>query len=106
MPATNSVDLTTASDYAVLDAGKWSFYYGYEWGFDEPGGEQEGDRQERWGFRAYFGRDVVRSLSAQQLEVETGLRISRWDVAEMLLAGIGLVLQDLTAADGDKRVRA
>src|SRR5256885_6428973 len=65
--------ISIASDYAVLEAGDYSFYFGYEYGYER-------DEGEIWGFRAKHRGKVV-----LEYPVEDG----KFDVTEGLLEGVG-----------------
>lgn len=83
------VDAWSASDYAGLSAGPWSFYYGYEWGYDNPG---TGERGERWGFTArHATRGLVLSMPFEDLERYAKCKLDRLDPVAGLLVGVGLV---------------
>ena len=43
----NKVDVSIASDYAILSTLNYSFYYGYEYDIKE---DEDGDTTEIWGF--------------------------------------------------------
>ena len=64
--------ISIASDYAVLEAGEFYFYFGYEYDRNEEG--------EVWGFRAKRKGKIV-----LEYPVEEG----RLEVTERLLEGMG-----------------
>lgn len=64
--------ISISSDYAVLEAGCFSFYYGYEYGRNDDG--------EVWGFRAKKNGRVIMEYPVEK---------ERFEVAERLLEGIG-----------------
>lgn len=70
--------VSISSDYAVLDAGNFEFYFGYEYG-------KNGD-DEVWGFRAKHGGRVV---------LEYAVEDGRFEVTERLLEGIGKYFEGL-----------
>ena len=71
--------ISIASDYAVLEAGQFEFYYGYEWKRDD-------DEGEIWGFRAKKnGRTILEYPVAKD----------RFEVTERLLEGIGKYFEGL-----------
>jgi hypothetical protein len=65
--------VSIASDYAVLEAGPYYFYFGYEY-------DKDGD-DEIWGFVARKNKEIVFGYPVSG-EV-------RFDVTEQLLKGIG-----------------
>lgn len=70
--------ISIASDYAVLESGKFEFYFGYEYGRNDDG--------EVWGFRAKKNGRVI-----LEYPVEEG----RFEVTDGLLEGIGKYLAGL-----------
>jgi hypothetical protein len=70
--------ISISDDYAVLRAGQFEFYYGYEYGRNDNG--------EVWGFRAKKNGQVVLEYA-----IETG----KFDVTGRLLEGIGNYLRGL-----------
>lgn len=74
------LSVLTSDDYAVLDAGKCRYYYGYE----VVGGSGE------WCFKAEFG-GMERVIPGHVLAVAAGLEDGS-SPALFLLAGIGLTL--------------
>jgi len=76
------VEVVSASGYAALDEGKWSFYYGREWAHDEKG--------ERWGFRAERADTVIVSFPLEAMEAMAGRSLDPEAVADNLLLGIDL----------------
>lgn len=79
--------VSIASDYAVLKAGEFDFYFGYEYGKTEE--DAEGEQEEIWGFRAKH-----RGVVVLEYPVDDG----RFEVTERLLEGIGKYL----AGEGTK----
>lgn len=70
--------ISIASDYAVLEAGRFYFYYGYEYG-------RNGD-DEVWGFRAKKSGKVIMEYPVEK---------DRFEVTDRLLEGIGKYLAGL-----------
>ena len=72
------LNISIASDYAVMEAGVFRFYYGYEYGRNENG--------EIWGFRATKNKKVILEYPVEGFAIETH---------EGLLEGIGKYLAGL-----------
>lgn len=73
-----SVDAYHSEDYAGMNGGQWSFYYGYEKTNDA------GD----WLFVAYRGQEEFFSATASELHQR-----DLWDVTAVLLYGIAFTLE-------------
>lgn len=83
MRATGSVGLGVSDDYAALDAGHYSFY----WGYEEPVGGDDEDVVEDWYFVVKFdGVEIFRRAGK-----EMGVKPAD-ECAESLLTGIGCFL--------------
>lgn len=67
-----------ASDYAGLDAGPWSFYYGYE----------KTDANDEWCFVASRGGDEKMRIPASKLTSR-----DKFDCGECLLSGLAIFLE-------------
>lgn len=72
-------EIYSASDYAGLNGGKYSFYYGYEFGKEL---DDDGREREVWGFEARVNGVVV--LRARHKESWP----SQWDTEKCLMYGI------------------
>ena len=71
-------EISIASDYAVLRAGKFEFYFGYEYGRNEDG--------EVWGFRAKKSGKTI---------LEYPVIVGRFDVTDRLMEGIAKYFEGL-----------
>jgi len=73
-----NVRISIASDYGVLEAGQYRFYYGYEY--------EKGDFGEIWGFRATKNGKMI---------LEYPVKEKKFDVIDRLFEGIGNYLAGL-----------
>ena len=86
----NKVDVSIASDYAILSTPNYSFYYGYEYDTKE---DEDGDTTEVWGFEVTNNHKKVFRISADEMEKYKNCP-GRWECNEMLLFGIGLFMSN------------
>lgn len=84
----NKVDVSIASDYAILSTPNYSFYYGYEYDIKE---DEDGDTTEIWGFEVTNNNKKVFRISVDEMEKYKRCP-NKWECNEMLLFGIGLYI--------------
>jgi hypothetical protein len=90
---TAEICLGETSDYAYVDAGAWSLYYGYE--FDRDGDE------EVWGFSAKRDGAVVLRVRYDAMAQLAGCP-DRFACGACLLFGIGLMLAAMNALEAEQ----
>lgn len=90
---TNKISVYCSDDYAGLDFGKYSFYYGYEETVPEDAYERELDEFD-WAFVAYIDKKEVMRLSFTQiksyLDKHSRERLDNFEIDSVLLAGIAV----------------
>jgi|3_EtaG_2_1085321.scaffolds.fasta_scaffold00529_7 hypothetical protein len=90
---TKKTTLATSDDYAILTAGQYYFYFGYEETIPE---KPEEDEESKWAFVAKKGDSTLVRWSKDEVAAKMSKR-SRdelWGTESVLLAGIGAFLRE------------
>lgn len=88
-------DIGLASDYAVVDAGPWTFYYGYEYDI-VPDPEYPDADMVVWGFEAKRDGTAVLRLSYDEMCAQWASSmpkyLNKYDVEKCLLWGMAVII--------------
>lgn len=88
----------SASDYAGLEMGNLAFYYGYEQLYPALGPDEEETDEHEWAFVVFYKGKEQRRIGFSQILKRVsdsyGNSLDMYECEKVLIAGIGVYLQD------------